>query len=764
MSRPITVSVFENRHSTKAHHHTLTLAELHTRIQPAGTSKDGPAICGASFSPAIRKKANVTQVDALILDIDEAEGTIGDITRPLADYEALVWTTWSHKNPSKPKFRHLLPLARSVSPEEYAALWKHINDVLGGVIDPATKDASRLQYLPRETSETGDAPLVIHHKDRTRGWLDPDHLPGGKSVAELVERVSKRTTDAPPLEVDTEEVLSALESIDPTSLGYHDWLAVGMALHAEGASCDTWRAWSQRDPRYQDGDCDDRWDDFSSQGGVTAGTIFHLALKNGWQRPYRERKWMLEDGFDVEDGRIWYHGRNDARVAEHVLRHNSTSEALVYDQTRYWCWDGIVWRSLGGEQSTDALASTLHRWQREEKMWLRPTKKDDEGKPYILSSNQQRAIIAHTRIPAQRPGFFDNAPVGIAFGDVFVRVDGRKLAFEPSGPHQRQRHVYPWPYDPEAAAPETDARLREILKGDTEVDTEARVRLWWQFCGAAITGIAPRFMRALVLLGRKGSGKSTLAEILTAVMPKESVGSVSPHDFGDDRKTVAFANMRLNVVGELRHEKPIINHTVVKSVIGGEILTARDVYRSAVSLRPRAAHLWCANRVPSVPGVDGSWWDRMMLMQCKQSFRGSTHEELGLAQKLVEAELPGIVRRALQGAEELLVHGRYQIPLSSEEDLQLLWIGNADSVALFLQEVCEDCSGEAAWNWALGGDVHAAFLRWASLRKHSEMSHHELLERLQSRGVTKKRSNGTRLSVKVRPQPLWDEPDAMMPF
>jgi hypothetical protein len=88
--------------------------------------------------------------------------------------------------------------------------------------------------------------------------------------------------------------------------------------------------------------------------------------------------------------------------------------------------------------------------------------------------------------------------------------------------------------------------------------------------------------------------------------------------------------------------------------------------------------------------------------------------------------------------------------------LERNWINTADSVALFLDEVCTTSKGTPANQWALVSEVHKAFLDWARDRRHGDMSRDELTERLISRGIEHRRSNGARLSLSLRPRSDWD--------
>lgn len=81
---------------------------------------------------------------------------------------------------------------------------------------------------------------------------------------------------------DLSECLSAM---DPSGLSYEEWVSVGMALHAEGRTCEEWDAWSRRDAaRYHPDECEAKWRSFgSSPVEVTGGTIVQMARDRGWE-------------------------------------------------------------------------------------------------------------------------------------------------------------------------------------------------------------------------------------------------------------------------------------------------------------------------------------------------------------------------------------------------------------------------------------------------------------------------------------------------
>lgn len=64
-----------------------------------------------------------------------------------------------------------------------------------------------------------------------------------------------------------------------------------MALNSEGFPVSVWDDWSRKDmDRYHSGDCEKKWDTFNGVG-TTAGTIFHLAMEQGYKPHGKVYSW-----------------------------------------------------------------------------------------------------------------------------------------------------------------------------------------------------------------------------------------------------------------------------------------------------------------------------------------------------------------------------------------------------------------------------------------------------------------------------------------
>ena len=82
---------------------------------------------------------------------------------------------------------------------------------------------------------------------------------------------------------------------------YHEWLRVGMALHAvdpSDAMLDAWREWSLESEKYKQGDCEGKWNGFRrDEGGLGMGSLVEWANEDA---PVARRKRLhLETAGDL---------------------------------------------------------------------------------------------------------------------------------------------------------------------------------------------------------------------------------------------------------------------------------------------------------------------------------------------------------------------------------------------------------------------------------------------------------------------------------
>ena len=87
--------------------------------------------------------------------------------------------------------------------------------------------------------------------------------------------------------MENQDLLEALDFLDPGTLTYEEWTIVGMGLKQAGYPVTSWEQWSARDGgRYHRGECARKWGSFRGNANpVTENSIFKLARDHGWAGP-----------------------------------------------------------------------------------------------------------------------------------------------------------------------------------------------------------------------------------------------------------------------------------------------------------------------------------------------------------------------------------------------------------------------------------------------------------------------------------------------
>ncbi|NCP62015.1 MAG: AAA family ATPase [Alphaproteobacteria bacterium] len=79
----------------------------------------------------------------------------------------------------------------------------------------------------------------------------------------------------------SEDVQHMLSFLDP-DMPYGDWLKIGMAIQSGGYGLSIWDDWSAKGNKYKTGECQSKWKGFDGSGGVSFGTLVHMAKQAGY--------------------------------------------------------------------------------------------------------------------------------------------------------------------------------------------------------------------------------------------------------------------------------------------------------------------------------------------------------------------------------------------------------------------------------------------------------------------------------------------------
>lgn len=207
-------------------------------------------------------------------------------------------------------------------------------------------------------------------------------------------------------------------------------------------------------------------------------------------------------------------------------------------------------------------------------------------------------------------------------------------------------------FDPGAACPTFDRFISEIFP-DQEI--AGFVQRWMGYC---LTGRTDE-QKFLIASGAGANGKSTLLNVLakamgdyakhtpmTTFMQRKSDGATN------DLAALNGARLVLAIEG---NRGQALDTALVKSMTGGDPVTARFLHREFMTFTPRFKPVLVSNHLPEVDGNDPAVWRRMLVLPFARVF-SEDEQDHRLTAKL-EAELPGILRWAVEGATDYYREG-----------------------------------------------------------------------------------------------------------
>lgn len=379
---------------------------------------------------------------------------------------------------------------------------------------------------------------------------------------------------------------------------------------------------------------------------------------------------------------------------------------------------------------------------------VRMVAENHDDRENCKKSSDYAGIARHAILMASDAAFFENAPIGLACPEGFFQVKGDRFTMVPLTPAHRQRVQINVTPDGQPM-PLFAKFLNETFQSAVEGEEEQQTALVQEVAGAIMLGLMPRHHKAVLFYDPFGrAGKGTLEKILRGLVPASFVKAVSPFNWDKEYYVASLAGARLNVVGELPNGKPIPSASF-KSVIAGDMITGRHPAGKPISFKNEAAHIFMSNYLIGTSDHTEAFFIRWLIVEFPNSLlKSGATLDTGLADRIIEAELPAIAFWALKGAERLLRNGKFSSSIAHDR-LMAKWRRTASSLEEFIEECCDLDKGHHIRR----SDFYIAYKDWCASngrKAYSKSNVKELLQNNIQLRITLGNSNGYELLRGVR--------------
>jgi P4 family phage/plasmid primase-like protien len=392
-----------------------------------------------------------------------------------------------------------------------------------------------------------------------------------------------------------------------------------------------------------------------------------------------------ENGYESNPGPAALAIGSDLEIAQRVrIDLERRFGRVLFAEGAFWHFAGTHWESI----REDELRSAVHPY--DGALYCTPERRVacvKLGKARIESTLHSLITLCADR------EFFNTQVAGINSASGFIRFgdDGAPM-LEPHSPDHRCRHTLPgrWHRGASGYPPEGSLLARllgGVFKGDVEADE--KLALLSEVCGAAALGYATRLIqpRAVILFGKRAeNGKSQILDLARGLLPASAICCVPAARMGDERHVIGLVGKLLNASDEL--SAAAIASDTFKSVVTGEPVEGRDVYKSRIEFRPVAQNLFATNNLPAFQGgLDRGVQRRLLVVPFSRTIPMEERiENIGRRVAAEEADL--LLAWAVNGAARLIRQRTFTLPESCKQEFAN-WILGADPVLAWLDECAE---------------------------------------------------------------------------
>jgi P4 family phage/plasmid primase-like protien len=379
---------------------------------------------------------------------------------------------------------------------------------------------------------------------------------------------------------------------------------------------------------------------------------------------------------------------SDAEIALNVLsqlKHNFGD--VVSAGNNFFCWDKTHWREL----TEPELYGYIVAWDGAARPGRRARVEISAARLKSIKELLHKSVVD--------PEFFLSPSAGVPVADGFILIDKDITELVPHSPEYRNRYILESSYNNRSYDPDDDnLLLNTLLRGCFEGDPEAdlKCKILQEIAGAILIGATRALTepRAIVLLGPKASnGKSQVLDMFRGLVPDYAHCCLSPADMDDKKLLCTLEGKLLNAADEVGGRA--IGSEVFKSVVTGNLVNARGIYRDAVFFRPMAQQIFTCNELPSFRnGMDRGVRRRLMIVRFDRTIpKEQQIHSIGLL--IAEHESDSLLSWAIGGAKRLMKQGDFTDLPSSAMSLRD-WIRIDDPFAEWLADaMCVAVTGNS---------------------------------------------------------------------
>lgn len=232
-------------------------------------------------------------------------------------------------------------------------------------------------------------------------------------------------------------------------------------------------------------------------------------------------------------------------------------------------------------------------------------------------------------------------------------IDLRNGTLESANKMEYNTIAIPCEYDPDPEySPRIDQFIKEVANGDLQ-----RMKLLYQIAGYCL--VKDNFMaKFFIFQGNGGTGKSTYTRLIEKMCGANNTSHVGLNKFDNDYYIASTKNKLVNIDDDLASNKPLADTGRFKSIVSGEIIAVRDIYKSVARYRPFCTCIFSCNNLPRIMDNTAGLFRRMVLIELNHRVENPDPQFIA---KLTDIDMKYFLFKAVEGVKQVIEEGRFAI-------------------------------------------------------------------------------------------------------
>ncbi len=212
-------------------------------------------------------------------------------------------------------------------------------------------------------------------------------------------------------------------------------------------------------------------------------------------------------------------------------------------------------------------------------------------------------------------------------------------------------------------SPRIDQFMKEVTGGDV-----LKITFLYQIAGYCLLK-KNLFEKFVIFKGEGGTGKSTYMNLLHKMVGGDiNCAHIGLAEFDKDYYLSTLVGKLLNIDDDVVDGKILENTGRFKSIISGNIISVRDIYRAVMDFVPYVTCVFSCNRLPRIMDRTSGLYRRMILVELNQKV---LKPDPLFMNKITDLDMEYFLFKAVEGIKLAIEEGRFRVTQSEAELLKI---------------------------------------------------------------------------------------------